>query len=314
MRKFIFIVTLILFNSFDRGATANSNQNIGYEIKPLVEKLLVTQFKLDVSKINNKISFKLITDLPDDTQVSISISRSYDDHDGKKYSFDYFQETSSLLKWRGYHSVEISDSDWQQQLKKRKELFRKLGEPIYVKSIDNNLLIKASITYKQPNPKFGYKNRNLDGEEVKKETSGNLISSEKVIFSPLKEVVASKAYDMNYHSRNELTKSVHEILTPWASNWVTQHKDYIYIKIPVQYLSNTVAFEVIGSGACLAQYYPPKPDMDKFQKFTVTNITGKQGYVIEGEKICSQVERLKESQVKAFIKDNMIKCSVNCIP
>lgn len=69
-------------------------------------------FDIQYKLVDKNLSVSLNTDLPDDTVVIISVSRSYwEKGSSEEYSIDYFSERANVNEWRKAHEVLLDNSN-----------------------------------------------------------------------------------------------------------------------------------------------------------------------------------------------------------
>jgi hypothetical protein len=124
-------------------------------------------FEKDQPEDRKKVTLALRTDLPDDTVVLVSISRSFDRvSNGEQYSEDYFEERSTIEKWRKPRTIELLQSTWADALKRRQKTMDRLGEKFQAKNIAQFAEACIVVPMNQPNKAFGPRNANLTGAQV----------------------------------------------------------------------------------------------------------------------------------------------------
>lgn len=93
---------LLPFISMDE-TTSSASQN--------TNKIECHEFKIDAKLLDGKLLVSLKTDLPDSTEVSIDVSRSYFAVlRQQEYSISYFNQISTVGEWRSVKSIDIHDS------------------------------------------------------------------------------------------------------------------------------------------------------------------------------------------------------------
>lgn len=160
----------------------------GIEKDPVTEKsktITCNMFDVNWNIKGNTLTFLLSTDLPDDTDVIVSVSRGYlEKGNSADYAINYFSEKSSVNKYRSNISVTIDDDVWDSDLKAFQEKMAGFGASFDVAKISEEIKIGFVIPINQANPLFGDKNVNLTGNIVS--TSGlKTIRKEVKIKKPL---------------------------------------------------------------------------------------------------------------------------------
>lgn len=131
-------------------------------------KIVCDKFKLVTKFTGSTLDFSIDTDLPDNTVVIVTVSRSYlEKGNSDTYSVDYFSETSTIGKWKSNQSISIASEKWKMALKAKQEEMSKIGLGFDVASISNKIEVRMVVPINQPDPKFGNRNQNLTGKAVK---------------------------------------------------------------------------------------------------------------------------------------------------
>ncbi len=121
------------------------------------------QYKLD----GKNLSVSLDTDLPDDTVLIISVSRSYwEKGSSEEYSLDYFSEKSTVKKWRKKRNISLDNPKWKADLENKQKDLARLDLGFDVDKISDKVSIDSIVPLRQNNPKFGERNSKLKGERV----------------------------------------------------------------------------------------------------------------------------------------------------
>jgi hypothetical protein len=119
------------------------------------------------------------TDLPDNTVVMVTVSRSYLEKGNQNtYSVDYFSEKGTIEKWKSEQKISIDNGKWISLLKKKQEKMSRLGISFDVASISNKITVRMVVPINQPDPSFGKQNSNLTGKKVR--TAGLRVVEEEI--------------------------------------------------------------------------------------------------------------------------------------
>lgn len=151
------------------------------------EPLICDQFELVTAISGETLQLSLNTDLPDDTIISITVDRSYwEQGNTEEYSRSYFEQKSTVGEWRRVHEIDISSELWKRNLKDfQAEMSRSsLGFEVARISDDIEARIVAPFVG-QTNPKFGERNKNLEGSAVSERYGAKLVEGESKIRRPL---------------------------------------------------------------------------------------------------------------------------------
>lgn len=115
----------------------------------------------------NQLTGSLDTDLPDFTQVMVSISRSYwAGAPVEEYPLDYLESRATVGEWRKPRVVNVDHSVWSRKLDERLQMLAVAGEPVKVGKVDTDLTISFTVPINQADSRFGPGNRNLVGKQV----------------------------------------------------------------------------------------------------------------------------------------------------
>ena len=135
--------------------------------KLVVKKPVCDRFDVVVKESSEGLSISLDTDLPDYTDLVVSVSRNYrSTKDTEAYSQEYLSEISTVGKWRGVHAVPIDDEEWKGEIESLRQLFASVGEGFAVDSVSNDVDIRLVVPVNQKHPSFGEMNEYLSGKMV----------------------------------------------------------------------------------------------------------------------------------------------------
>jgi len=138
------------------------------------------------------LKLSLDTDLPDYTDLMVSVSRSYKEKGDTEstYSINYFSEKSTVKKWRSQQEISISDKVFRNNLQKQMNTMSKLGMPFQTSTISKQIEVSFVVPVNQSNPIFGKRNENLQSKLIS--PSGlRVIRKEKMINKPLGSKVSN---------------------------------------------------------------------------------------------------------------------------
>lgn len=126
------------------------------------------KFELKTKLQDSVLELSVDTDLPDDTEVFVSVYRTYRQKgDPDEYSIDYFAEKSTIEKWKSKHKISIDNKKWKSDLKAHQKQMDKLGLGFDVGSINKKVIAATVIVpIRQSNPEFGKRNSKLTGKAV----------------------------------------------------------------------------------------------------------------------------------------------------
>ena len=131
------------------------------------EGIVCDQFDIASTFEDSSLILSIATDLPDDTVLMISVSRSYfEEGSSTEYSHDYFSEKSTVGKWRSNHLIRLSNAKWKSSLEAHRKKMSRMGLGFNISNIANVIEVRAVVPINQPNPKFGNGNADLIGSRV----------------------------------------------------------------------------------------------------------------------------------------------------
>lgn len=130
-------------------------------ITNLFSQVTCNQFKINYSVKHDKLKLKLLTDLPDDTNILVKVTRAYwKTGNSTKENEYYFDERYTIGEFKKVNDINVSDEVWEKNLKEsQRETLELWGENFTVSDKDDDIrvMIFLNIT-NQTNPAFG---RNL---------------------------------------------------------------------------------------------------------------------------------------------------------
>ena len=133
-------------------------------------KVVCNQFDVIAEVDGRQVSFRLVTDLPDDTEIMARISRSYwAEGSLETYLGAYSQRKTTVRELKQSVRILVDDTKWKNELIRKQEMLASLGEPLQVKRISEEIELDLTVPINQDNPAFGKRNKNLDGPFVSKE-------------------------------------------------------------------------------------------------------------------------------------------------
>lgn len=150
------------------------------------EKIVCDKFTLVTRLTGSTLFLRVDTDLPDFTGIMVSVDRLYwEKGNSEAYSVDYFDEKSTVGKWKTEQKINIDNVSWRQKLLDRQNSASRAGIGFTVGSISDNISIGITVPVNQDNPLFGEKNANLTGSEIVTKYGMNNVRGEKDISMPL---------------------------------------------------------------------------------------------------------------------------------
>lgn len=148
-------------------------------------QVVCNKFKLVTKVTGSTLDLSLDTDLPDNTVVMVSVSRSYlEKGNTATYSADYFSEKSTVGKWKSKHRISVDSGKWKSALREKQEKMSRLGLGFDVASISEKITARMVAPINQPDPRFGKQNSKLTGKAVRA-TGLRVVEDESEIDYPL---------------------------------------------------------------------------------------------------------------------------------
>jgi hypothetical protein len=131
-------------------------------------QVVCDKFELVTKVIGSALNFSVDTDLPDNTVVMVSISRSYlEKGNTATYSVDYFSEKSTVGIWKLLHIISIDNERWKSALREKQEKMSRFGLGFDVNSISQKITVRMVAPINEPDPRFGKQNSKLTGKAVR---------------------------------------------------------------------------------------------------------------------------------------------------
>jgi hypothetical protein len=149
-------------------------------------KVVCDRFKILHQVSGSVLKLSLDTDLPDFTQVMVSVSRSYlKTGSTDEYPVNYFEEKGTVGTWRTPREIRLDNAAWRASLRERQQVAARAGIAFDVQNIETNIEVSATVPVHQLHPVFGVGNRNLEGKAVSKSGSWNLVNAAARLVFPL---------------------------------------------------------------------------------------------------------------------------------
>ena len=129
------------------------------------------------------------TDLPDEGELSVSVSRTYYEVGSDVfYLRDYFSEFELVSRWREPRRIALDADAWKADLTAHQNQMAALGNDFAfeVARIEDSIKIRAVLHMNQDDPRFGgHGNPNLSGEATSRSGNRILVEAEASIPFPL---------------------------------------------------------------------------------------------------------------------------------
>ena len=131
-------------------------------------QIVCDKFNLVTKVTGSTLDLSVDTDLPDNTVVMVTVSRSYlEKGNPAEYSVDYFSEKGTIGKWKSKHRISIDSKKWKSALRAKQEEMSRLGLGFDVASISDKITVRMVVPINQPDPRFGKRNSKLTGKAVR---------------------------------------------------------------------------------------------------------------------------------------------------
>ncbi len=144
-------------------------------------QVVCDKFKIDARLTGSALNFSLDTDLPDDTVVMVSVTRSYSRKgETDTYSLNYFSEKGTVTTWKLLHIITIDNDKWKSELRDAQEEMSRLGHGFDVASVCEQITVRIVAPINQPDPLFGKQNSKLTGKAVRVPITGLRIVEDEI--------------------------------------------------------------------------------------------------------------------------------------
>ena len=122
------------------------------------------QFKVNSSLNGNSLDVSIATDLPDNIQISLSVSRSYwEKGNSSEYSVDYISEQSTIGQWKSTRKISLDNQKWKSDLAIKQKEMAASGLGFDVDKISDTIKIYAVVPLSNdPFPNFKEKGMGQD--------------------------------------------------------------------------------------------------------------------------------------------------------
>lgn len=180
----------VISSDDEHSSRLNAHQDVPqFQINPSTDRrsnIVCNHFELLTAVNKSKVSLALDTDLPSDTIIMVSVSRSYREKGSSdEYSVDYLSERSSVGNWVASREISITDELWNSRLLAKQKEMAALGLGFDVALISDDITVRMVVPIYQPNRRFGQRNEHLAGTEVR--TTGlRIVEEETVLLRPLR--------------------------------------------------------------------------------------------------------------------------------
>lgn len=161
------------------------------------------QFELNCELEGNTLTISIDTDLPDPTEVIVSVHRVYFEvGNNEAYSRDYFSENSQTIQaWREARKFILDNEKWKAELSEFQSKMAKISSDVAfeIDTIEDQIQVRAVVHVNQPDERFGGRgNPKLSGDAVTDGLFGNLVEEEIHFDFPIDTIIPENkvvAYD-----------------------------------------------------------------------------------------------------------------------
>lgn len=181
--KFKAIIILVSVVFMYSCSTDKANKKPNNEVAPTLKNQIVCDtFEITTDMTEKGLSLSLNTDLPDFSEIMVSVSRSYfEKGNDSPFSLEYFSEKSTVGQWRVSKNITLNNATWKSELEDKQKEMAKLNLGFEVDKISEQIDVRMVLPVRQKNPIFGEDNQNLIGKAVKMSGSLKISESEKHI-------------------------------------------------------------------------------------------------------------------------------------
>ena len=148
--------------------------------------IITNRFKLVTRIVGDHLLVSIDTDLPDEAEISLTVSRHYwEVGNSSAYQRDYFNSRETVGAWRKPRRISLDEQAWLADLRNFQAKMARIGAGMEFKvaRIDDRINIYAVMHINQPDRRFGGRgNPNLKGSAVGDRGS---VSAESYIRRPL---------------------------------------------------------------------------------------------------------------------------------
>jgi len=186
------------------------------------KKITCDKFNMHTSLKDNTMSISIESDLPDFTDILVTISRLYwKKGETDEYPIDYFSKKLNLKKWKKTKNILLDNTKWKAKLKECEDTMISMGELDFQTSrISDSISVNATVHVRQSNSAFGENNINLVGKEVKIRNI-RFVRKKKDYYYPL---------SINEKLTNNIKKKEKKLDGKWIDNKGTPNIIHVYEK------------------------------------------------------------------------------------
>lgn len=192
-------------------------------------KIVCNEFSLVSEVVNSNIKFSLHTDLPNSSEVMISLFRTYRiSGDSRDLVVKYFDGVKKVSEWKEPFIVEISDEVWMSNYKLEQERLAKYGVNDSAISISNIVELRAIFINKNNDVLSGDAVQEASYKpEIKDVKSFNLPTS--LMINKLPKVASLLPTNLNINQKYILSKSTPLMPSPNPKDPISAISQVAYI-------------------------------------------------------------------------------------
>jgi len=166
------------------------------------EPIKSDEFAIVHSLQGDTLTVSVDTDLPDFTDVMVSVSRSYfEKNSTDEFSRNYFEEKGTVGRWRQPRQVKVSHDTFKASLQEQQRKTAQAGIGGQLDRIESDVVIGFTVPMFQSNAAFGNRNSNLTGAATTTSGNGRIVRAEVSVRYPLD---AKATPGPQWASRNDL--------------------------------------------------------------------------------------------------------------
>lgn len=149
-------------------------------------EIVCNKFDVSYELQDNTLIVSLDTDLPEFTELMVSVSRNYTEVGiDSIYSMDYYNEKMTVKSILQSLEIDIKDEIWIANSEKHRKEMDAMNLGYEIEKIDDNISINLVVPVNQLNTAFGDNNKNLVGGKVN-ETGLRVVRDQKILSLPMK--------------------------------------------------------------------------------------------------------------------------------
>lgn len=111
-------------------------------------QVVCDQFEIVAELNGHNLMMSLNTDLPDETTIMVGVHRNYYEHgSSEEYVEIYYDERSTVGKWRLPRKISVRDEIWTNANRKKQRLFSNAGMPFKVRKISDDIMLSFVVPF-----------------------------------------------------------------------------------------------------------------------------------------------------------------------